>query len=64
MLSYSTGTSGTGEDVEKVKEATRIARELRPDLALDGPLQYDAAVMPDVARLKAPDRPWRGRPRC
>lgn len=54
MLSYSTGTSGTGEDVEKVKEATRIARELRPDLALDGPLQYDAAVMPDVARLKAP----------
>ena len=54
MLSYSTGTSGTGEDVEKVKEATRIAKELRPDLALDGPLQYDAAVMPDVARLKAP----------
>lgn len=54
MLSYSTGASGTGEDVEKVKEATRIAKELRPDLALDGPLQYDAAVMPDVARLKAP----------
>jgi len=54
MLSYSTGSSGTGEDVEKVKEATRIARELRPDLALEGPLQYDAAVMPDVARLKAP----------
>ncbi len=55
MLSYSTGTSGTGEDVDKVKEATRIAKELRPDLALDGPLQYDAAVMPDVARLKAPN---------
>jgi phosphate acetyltransferase len=54
MLSYSTGTSGSGEDVEKVKEATRIAQELRPDLAIDGPLQYDAAVMPDVARLKAP----------
>ena len=54
MLSYSTGSSGTGEDVEKVKEATRIAKELRPDLALEGPLQYDAAVMPDVARLKAP----------
>lgn len=54
MLSYSTGSSGTGEDVEKVKEATRIARQLRPDLALEGPLQYDAAVMPDVARLKAP----------
>jgi phosphate acetyltransferase len=54
MLSYSTGSSGTGEDVEKVKEATRLAKELRPDLALEGPLQYDAAVMPDVARLKAP----------
>ncbi len=54
MLSYSTGSSGTGEDVEKVKEATRIARDLRPDLLLEGPLQYDAAVMPDVARLKAP----------
>lgn len=54
MLSYSTGSSGTGEDVEKVKEATRIAKGLRPDLALEGPLQYDAAVMPDVARLKAP----------
>ncbi|MCC6132141.1 MAG: phosphate acetyltransferase [Acidobacteria bacterium] len=54
MLSYSTGTSGTGEDVEKVKEATRLARLARPDLAIDGPLQYDAAVMPDVARLKAP----------
>ncbi len=54
MLSYSTGSSGTGEDVEKVKEATRIAKELRPDLALEGPLQYDAAVMPDVARMKAP----------
>ena len=61
MLSYSTGTSGTGEDVEKVKEATRIARELRPDLALDGPLQYDAAVMPDVARLKAPKSPVAGK---
>jgi len=54
MLSYSTGASGTGEDVEKVKEATRLAQERRPDLLIDGPLQYDAAVMPDVARLKAP----------
>ena len=54
MLSYSTGTSGTGEDVEKVKVATRLAQERRPDLSIDGPLQYDAAVMPDVARLKAP----------
>ena len=54
MLSYSTGASGTGEHVEKVKEATRLAKERRPDLLIDGPLQYDAAVMPDVARLKAP----------
>ncbi|MCU0255315.1 MAG: phosphate acetyltransferase [Vicinamibacterales bacterium] len=54
MLSYSTGTSGTGEDVEKVLVATRLAQQRRPDLAIDGPLQYDAAVMPDVARLKAP----------
>jgi phosphate acetyltransferase len=54
MLSYSTGTSGTGQDVEKVKLATELARTRRPDLALDGPLQYDAAIMPDVARQKAP----------
>ena len=54
MLSYSTGTSGAGQDVEKVKKATELARQLRPDLAIDGPLQYDAAVMPDVARAKAP----------
>jgi phosphate acetyltransferase len=54
MLSYSTGASGTGADVEKVREATRLARARRPDLLLDGPLQYDAAVMPDVAKLKAP----------
>ena len=60
MLSYSTGTSGTGEDVEKVMDATRIAKHLRPDLAIDGPLQYDAAVMPDVARLKAPNSPVAG----
>jgi phosphate acetyltransferase len=54
MLSYSTGTSGAGEDVEKVKQATLLAQQRRPDLAIDGPLQYDAAVMPDVARSKAP----------
>jgi phosphate acetyltransferase len=61
MLSYSTGTSGAGEEVEKVKRATDLARSLRPDLALDGPLQYDAAVMPDVARQKAPKSPVAGR---
>ncbi len=54
MLSYSTGSSGSGEEVEKVKKATGIAQKLRPDLLVDGPLQYDAAVMPDVARQKAP----------
>ncbi|MGL5236764.1 MAG: phosphate acetyltransferase, partial [Plesiomonas shigelloides] len=49
MISYSTGTSGAGSDVEKVREATRIAQEKRPDLMIDGPLQYDAAIMADVA---------------
>src|SRR5918912_3698349 len=61
MLSYSTGTSGAGEEVEKVKRATDIARAQRPDLLLDGPLQYDAAIMPDVARAKAPKSPVAGR---
>jgi phosphate acetyltransferase len=61
MLSYSTGTSGTGEEVEKVKRATDLARAQRPDLAIDGPLQYDAAIMPDVARAKAPKSPVAGK---
>lgn len=61
MLSYSTGTSGAGSDVEKVREATRIAQEKRPDLVIDGPLQYDAAVMADVAKSKAPNSPVAGR---
>ncbi|QIZ75855.1 phosphate acetyltransferase [Ferrimonas lipolytica] len=55
MISYSTGSSGAGADVEKVREATRIAQEKRPDLLIDGPLQYDAAVMPNVAASKAPN---------
>ncbi|WP_409160921.1 phosphate acetyltransferase [Pectobacterium sp. B2J-2] len=55
MISYSTGNSGSGSDVEKVKEATRLAQVKRPDLIIDGPLQYDAAIMADVARAKAPD---------
>jgi phosphate acetyltransferase len=54
MLSYSSGESGVGEDVEKVRKATRLAREKRPDLKLDGPLQYDAAVDPGVAAKKMP----------
>lgn len=61
MISYSTGESGSGSDVEKVREATRIAAERRPDLELDGPLQYDAAVMENVARSKAPDSVVAGR---
>ncbi|WP_076539983.1 phosphate acetyltransferase [Shewanella sp. UCD-KL21] len=61
MISYSTGTSGTGSDVDKVREATRIAKEKRPDLVIDGPLQYDAAVMENVARSKAPNSPVAGK---
>ncbi|WP_062311952.1 phosphate acetyltransferase [Demequina rhizosphaerae] len=60
MLSYSTGESGTGSDVDKVREATRIVKERRPDLLVDGPMQYDAAVEPSVARSKAPDSPVAG----
>jgi phosphate acetyltransferase len=54
MLSYSTGASGSGADVEKVVQATKLAQSRRPDLLIDGPLQYDAAVMADVAKSKAP----------
>jgi phosphate acetyltransferase len=61
MLSYSTGESGKGADVEKVREATRRLRSLRPDLPVEGPIQYDAAVDPDVARVKLPDSPVAGR---
>lgn len=61
MLSFSTGTSGAGSDVDKVREATRIARARRPDLAIDGPLQYDAATVADVARQKAPGSAVAGR---
>jgi len=59
MLSYSTGGSGSGADVEKVVEATKIARELIIErglsIPIEGPLQYDAAVDPDVARTKMPN---------
>ncbi|MBZ9664436.1 phosphate acetyltransferase [Pseudomonas sp. LMG 31766] len=61
MLSYSTGDSGSGEEVEKVRAATRMAREKRPDLLLDGPLQYDAAAIESVGRQKAPNSPVAGR---
>ncbi|MEI7866420.1 MAG: phosphate acetyltransferase [Candidatus Methylumidiphilus sp.] len=55
MLSYSTGESGQGPEVDKVREATRMAQERRPDLKIEGPLQYDAAIDIDVAKLKSPD---------
>ncbi len=61
MLSYSTGTSGFGPDVEKVKTAVEIAKQLRPDLMVDGPLQYDAAIDKEVAALKAPNSTVAGR---
>ncbi len=61
MISYSTGTSGSGADVDKVREATRLAQAKRPDLLIDGPLQYDAAATVDVAEKKAPDSPVAGR---
>ncbi|MGW3290413.1 phosphate acetyltransferase [Streptomyces sp. NPDC001002] len=55
MLSYSTGTSGSGADVDKVREATELVRERRPDLRIEGPIQYDAAVEPTVAATKLPE---------
>ena len=61
MISYSTGSSGGGEDVEKVRKATEIAKAKAPHLLIDGPLQYDAAIMPDVAQSKAPNSPVAGR---
>jgi phosphate acetyltransferase len=54
MLSYSTGESGSGPDVEKVREATRLAQQMRPDLLIEGPIQYDAAIDAKVARQKLP----------
>lgn len=61
LISYSTGDSGSGADVDKVREATRLAQQLRPDLLIDGPLQYDAAATPDVAEKKAPHSTVAGR---
>ncbi|WP_371176617.1 phosphate acetyltransferase [Buchananella felis] len=61
MLSYSTGTSGTGADVDKVREATRIVRERAPELSVEGPIQYDAAVDSAVAQVKLPGSEVAGR---
>jgi phosphate acetyltransferase len=61
MLSYSTGDSGAGGDVDTVIEATRIAKEMAPNLLLEGPLQYDAAIDPDVGAKKLPGSEVAGR---
>lgn len=61
MLSYSTGSSGAGADVDKVREATLLVRERAPDLQVEGPIQYDAAIDAGVARTKLPDSTVAGR---
>ncbi|MEW6291136.1 MAG: phosphate acetyltransferase [Thermodesulfobacteriota bacterium] len=61
MMSYSTGESGKGVDVDKVRAAAAIARKQRPDLKLEGPIQYDAAIDPGVARAKMPNSEVAGR---
>ncbi|GAB2779134.1 phosphate acetyltransferase [Nocardioides salsibiostraticola] len=61
MLSYSTGSSGSGLDVEKVTQATALVRERAPDLLVEGPIQYDAAIDPGVAQKKLPDSEVAGR---
>jgi phosphate acetyltransferase len=61
LLSYSTGSSGRGEEVEKVRAATALARASAPSLLIEGPIQYDAAVDPGVARTKMPDSEVAGR---
>jgi phosphate acetyltransferase len=61
MLSYSTGESGSGSDVDTVRRATALVRERSPELLVEGPIQYDAAVDPGVARTKLPGSPVAGR---
>ncbi|SFP49808.1 phosphate acetyltransferase [Hydrogenimonas thermophila] len=61
MLSYSSGESGKGEDVEKVREAVKIANSMRPDLLIEGPIQYDAAIDPEVGKKKMPGSRVAGR---
>jgi phosphate acetyltransferase len=61
MLSYSTGASGAGADVDKVRAATELVRGRRPDLQVEGPIQYDAAIDPAVAQAKMPDSRVAGR---
>ena len=60
MLSYSSYGSAKGEDVDKMINATKIAKENHPELIIDGELQLDSAIVPDVAKLKAPESPLKG----
>ncbi|MCF6765681.1 phosphate acetyltransferase [Thiotrichales bacterium 19S3-7] len=60
MISYSTGSSGAGRDVEKVRKATELIKQQKPDLVIDGPMQYDAAIDPKTAQTKAPNSPVAG----
>ena len=55
LLSYSSGSSGEGEDVEKVRKAAELVKQRRPDLKVEGPIQYDAAVDPEVGKKKMPN---------
>ena len=64
MLSYSTGTSGSGADVDVVREATEIVRASNPDFAVEGPIQYDAASNMSIASTKLPAARWRARRPC
>ncbi len=61
LISYSTGESGSGVDVDKVRRATELAKAMRPELPIDGPLQYDAAAIEEVAVTKAPNSPVAGK---
>lgn len=61
MISYSTGSSGSGSDVEKVRKATAMVKAARPDILVDGPMQYDAASVESVGQQKAPDSLVAGR---
>ena len=61
LISYSTGTSGQGTEVERVKQATQLVKTQAPELIVDGPLQYDAALIASVAKKKAPDSPVAGK---
>ena len=60
MISYSTKDSGQGSEVDKVRKATELVKKMRDDLLIDGPLQYDAALIQDVAKSKAPNSPVAG----